>query len=124
VPDIEEIIRAQKEGRPARTNTICSYDTPGDLVAIIIIVPPVTGRNAAAYTSARDTYFRQFPGSARPISGIGEDAWLSGGSTLHVLAGKEAYFIVATQMAEPSSPEVVTAVARAVLQKLYRPPAS
>ena len=120
VPDIEEIVNAGKEGRPARTSTICNYDTPGDLVAITIIVPPVSGRNAAAYTSARDAYFRQHPGSARPVSGIGEDAWLAAGSTLHVLAGKEGYFIVATRMAQPKSPDVVAAVARAVLYRLYR----
>lgn len=120
VPDIEEIVNAGKEGRPARTSTICNYDTPGDLVAIVIIVPPLTGRNATAYTSARDAYFRQYPGSARHVSGIGEDAWLAAGSTLHVLADEEAYFIVATRMAEPESPDVVAAVARAVLGKLYR----
>lgn len=120
VPDIEEIILAEKERRPARTNSICNYDTPGDLVAITIILPPVAGRNAEAYTSARDQYFRQYPGSARPVSGIGDDAWLAAGTTLHVLAGKEAYFIVATRMAEPQSPDVVAAVARAVIERLYR----
>lgn len=120
VPDIEEIIRAEKEGRAARTNTICSYDTPGDIVAITIIVPPVSDRNSAAYLSQREAYFRQYPGSARHVSGVGEDAWLAGGATLHVLAGKSAYFIVATRMAQPKSPEVVAAVARAVIERLHR----
>jgi hypothetical protein len=120
MPDIEEIILAEKERRPARTNTICSYDTPGDLVEITIIVPHPSERNSAAYASAREAYSRQYPGSARQVSGIGEDAWLAAGTTLHVLAGKEAYFIVTTRMAQPKSPEVVAAVARAVIARLYR----
>ena len=120
VPDIEEIIQSEKEGRPARTSTICSYDTPTDIVAITIIVPPVSERGSAAYVSAREAYFRQYPGSGRHVSGIGEDAWLAAGTTLHVLAGKNANFIVATRTAQPNSPDVVVAVARAVLQKLYR----
>ncbi|HLE57076.1 MAG TPA: hypothetical protein VJB15_08335 [Rhodothermia bacterium] len=120
MPDIEEIILAEKERRPARTNTICSYDTPGDLVEIAIIVPHPSERNSASYASAREAYFRRNPGSARPVSGIGEDAWLAAGSTLHVLAGKDAYFIVTTRNTRPKSPEVVAAVARAVIARLYR----
>jgi hypothetical protein len=120
VPDIDEIVQAGKEGRPARTNTICSYDVRGDIVAITITVPPVSDRNATAYMSARDAYLRQYPGSARAVSGVGEDAWLAGGSTLHVLAGKDAQFIVATRMAQPKSPEVLVAVARAVVERLNR----
>lgn len=120
VPDIEELINSGREGRPARTSTICSYDTPTDIVAITLIVPPVSDRSAAAYRSAREAYFRQYPGSARDVSGIGEDAWLAAGNTLHVLAGDNAYFVVATRMARPNSPDVVAAVARAVVERLHR----
>jgi len=120
VPDIEEIIRSEREGRTARTNTICSYDTASDIVAITIIVPPLPERSSAAYLSAREAYFRQYPGSGQHVSGIGEDAWLAAGTTLHVLAGRNARFIVATRMAQPRSREVVVAVARAVLDRLYR----
>ncbi len=120
VPDIEELINSGREGRPARTSTICSYDTPTDIVAITIIVPPASERNSAAYLSQREAYFRQYPGSVRHVSGIGEDAWLAAGTTLHVLAGSNAHFIVATRTAQPKSPEVVAAVARAVLDRLYR----
>lgn len=119
VPDIDEIVAAGREGRAARTSTICSYDTGGDLVAITITVPPLSDRNAAAYHSAREAYFRQYPASAKPVAGIGEDAWLAGGTTLHVLAGPSAYFIVATRMVQPNSPDVVAKVARAVLDRLY-----
>jgi hypothetical protein len=120
VPDIEEIVNAGREGRAPRTSTICTYDTPGDLVAISITVPPVSGRSAAAYRSAREAYFRQYPGSARDVSGVGEDAWLGAGNTLHVLAGEHAYFIVTTRMARPNSPDVVAAVARAAIERLRR----
>ena len=120
VPDIDEIVQAGKEGRPARTNTICNYDVRGDLVAITITVPPVSDRTAAAYHAAREAYFSQHPASARDVSGIGEDAWLASGTSLHVLAGKNAPFIIATRMAQPNSPEVLAAVARAVVERLYR----
>ena len=120
VPDIEEIVAAGREGRPAHTSTICSYDTGGELVAITITVPPLANRNAAAYNSEREAYFRQYPGSARPIAGIGENAWLAGGTTLHVLAGPNAPFTVATRMAKPNSQDVVTKVARAVVERLSR----
>ncbi len=120
VPDIEEIVAAGREGRAAHTSTICSYDTGGELVAITIIVPPLSNRNAAAYRSAREAYFRQYPGSAKPVAGIGEDAWFAGGTTLHVLAGPNAHFTVATRMAQPDSPDVVAKVARAVVARLSR----
>lgn len=120
VPDIEEIVNSGREGRAARTSTICSYDTPSDIVAITVIVPPVSDRSAAAYRSAREAYFRQYPGSARDVSGVGEDAWLAAGNTLHVLGGDNAYFVVATRMARPNSPDVVAAVARAVVERLRR----
>src|SRR5215211_7582633 len=83
VPDIEEIVAAGREGRAANTSTICSYDTGGELVAITITVPPLSDRNAASYQSARDAYFRQYPGRAKRVAGIGEDAWLAGGTALH-----------------------------------------
>lgn len=118
MPDIEEIISSQKEGRPARANLICSYETPSDLVAITIIVPPLSERTAAGYWKARETSFRQAQG--QPIAGVGEDAWLGGGTVLHVLAGKNAHFTVATRMHQPRSREVVTSLARAVLEKLHR----
>lgn len=120
VPDIDEIVAAGKEGRAAHTSTICSYNTPGEFVAITIVVPPLANRTAGAYQSEREAYFRQYPGSAKRVAGVGEDAWLAGGTTLHVLAGPNAHFTVATRMAQPKSPDIVAAVARAVVDKLYR----
>jgi hypothetical protein len=118
VPDIGEIIRAEKEGRTARANTICSYDTPTEFESITIIVPPVSDQSSAAFRKAREDNSRRF--RAEPIAGLGEDAWLAAGTTLHVLAGKSAQFIVATRAYQEGSRDVVIAVAKAVLARLYR----
>lgn len=118
VPDIGELIRAEKEGRNARANTICSYDTPSEFGSITIIVPPVGDQSSAAYRKAREDYFRQFHGES--IDGLGEDAWIAAGTTLHVLAGKTAQFIVATRTVRDGSRDIVIAVAKAVLARLYR----
>lgn len=118
VPDIGEIIRAEKEGRTARANSICSYDTPNEFGGITIIVPPVSEQSSAAYRKAREDYFRQFHGEQ--IDGLGEDAWFAAGTTLHVLAGKTAQFIVATPTVRVGSRDIVIAVAKAVLARLYR----
>lgn len=118
VPDIGEIIRAEKEGRTARANNICAYDTMNEIGGITIIVPPVSEQSSAAYRRARQDYFRQ--SSGENIDGIGQDAWLAGGTTLHVLAGETAQFIVATRSARDGSRDTVIAVAKAVLARLYR----
>ena len=118
VPDIGEIIRAEKEGRTAHANTICSYDTPSEYVNIAIIIPPVGEQNSAAYRSEHEDYLRQ--SHAESIGGLGDDAWLAGGTTLHVLAGKSAQFIVATRMVDGGSRDVVVAVAKAVLSRFNR----
>jgi hypothetical protein len=118
MPDIGEIIRAEKEGRTARASTICSYDTPTEFESITIIVPPVSDQSSAAYRRARDDY--SLRSHAEPIAGLGEGAWLAAGTTLHVLAGKSAQFIVSTRASREGSREVVIAVAKAVLDRLYR----
>lgn len=118
VPDIGEIIRAEREGRTARANNICAYDTMNEIGGVTIIVPPVSEQSSAAYHKAREDYFRQFSGAK--IDGLGEDAWLAGGTTLHVLAGKNAQFIVATRTARDGSRDIVIGVAKAVLARLYR----
>ena len=120
VPDIEEIVAAGREGRAAHTSTICSYDTGGELVAITITVPPLANRNATSYQSEREAYFRLHPGAAKRVAGIGADAWLAEGTTLHVLAGPNAHFTVATRNSQPNSADVVAKVARAVVERLSR----
>jgi hypothetical protein len=118
VPDIGEIIRAEKEHRTARANYICAYDTMNEIGGITIIVPQVSEQSSAAYRRAREEYFRRFSGEN--IDGIGQDAWLAGGTTLHVLAGETAQFIVATRSERDGSRDIVIAVAKAVLARLYR----
>jgi hypothetical protein len=118
VPDIGEIIRAEKEGRTARANTICSYETPSEFESITIIVPPVSDQSSVAYRKAREDYLARF--RAEPITGLGQDAWLSAETTLHVLAGETAQFIVSTRANREGSRDVVIAVAKAVLSRKER----
>jgi hypothetical protein len=118
VPDISEIIRAEREHRSAKASTICNYDSSADIGDIAIVVPEVSQQNVAAYRKARDEYARSF--RAEKISGIGEDAWLAGGNTLHVLAGRNAQFIVATRNWQKSSRDVVIAVAKSIMSRITR----
>ena len=118
VPDIAEIIRAEKENRAARPSTICNYDSSADVGDIVIIIPEVSQRNIPAYQKAREEYSRNF--QAEKISGIGEDAWLAGGNTLHVLAGRNAQFIVATRYWQKNSRDIVIAVAKSILSRHAR----
>ena len=118
VPDIAEIIRAGKEDRTARASTVCSYDSINEFGTIAIMIPPVSEQSSAAYRRTREDYFRQAHGES--IDGLGEDAWLAGGTTLHVLAGKTAQFIVATRTAQEWSRDAVIGVAKAVLARISR----
>ena len=118
VPDIGEIIRAEKENRSARPSTICNYDSSADVGDIIIIVPEVSQQSVAAYRKARDDYARNF--RAENIAGIGDEAWMAGGNTLHVLAGRNAQFIVATRYWQANSRDVVIAVAKSVMSRISR----
>ena len=118
VPDISEIIRAERENRSARASTICNYDSSADVGDIVVIIPEVSQQNVAAYRKSRDEYARNF--SAQKISGVGEDAWLAGGNTLHVLAGRNAQFIVATRYWQQNSRDVVIAVAKSILSRHVR----
>lgn len=97
--------------------TICSYATRSDFGAISIVVPPPAERSTANYWKARETYFRQFPGSAHGVPGIGEDAWISAGTTLRVLVREDVQFIIMTQMWREQSRELVIKLARAILDR-------
>ncbi len=121
VPDIGEILRADNESRVPRERAICSYDTPSDFGSIVIIVPSVSQQNPAAFQRIRDEYSRR--GHPQQIEGLGEDAWLESGGALHVLAGKNAQFIVATRTPRETPRETLIAVARAVLNSRSPMPA-
>lgn len=114
----EQGIGSSADGRAPGPGTICVYDTGGDFGAIQVIVPPPGERRTEAWRAAREAYFRQFPGSAAAVPGLGEDAWFAAGSTLHVLARDGVHFTLATRMAQPRSRELLTALARAVLGRL------
>ena len=115
MPDIGEILRADKESRAPRERAICSYDTPSEFGSIIIIVPSVSQQNPAAFQRVREEYSRR--SHPEQIEGLGEDAWLERGGALHVLAGKNAQFIVATRTPRETSRETLIAVAQAVIQR-------
>ncbi|MFN2601602.1 MAG: hypothetical protein ABR582_02470 [Gemmatimonadaceae bacterium] len=116
VPDIGEILRADNEGRVPRERAVCSYDTVNEFGSIVIIVPSVSQQNPAAFQRARDEYSQR--SHAEQIEGLGEDAWVESGGAVHVLAGKNAQFIVATRTPREMSREMLIATARAVVARL------
>jgi hypothetical protein len=115
VPDIGEILRADNESRVPRERAICSYDTLNEFGSIVIIVPSVSQQNTAAFQRARDEYSQR--SHAEQIEGLGEDAWIESGGALHVLAGKNAQFIVATRTPRQTPRETLIAVAQAIIQR-------
>jgi hypothetical protein len=117
VPDIAEIVRAQEEGRNPGPGNICSYRTISEFGEINIDIPPQAERNVGHYWKTRDSYFRTFPGSADPISGLGKDAWIGGGTSLHVLVRDDVHLGISTQFYQRRSREVVVDVARYVLRQ-------
>jgi hypothetical protein len=118
VPSIDKIVRAQSENREPGPGTICSYETRSDFGAIMIAVPAREDRRAAEYWETRARYFETFPGSARSIGHLGMDAWLSGGTTLHVLVRGDEYFTLSTQMYQPRSREHLVNIAQVLLGQL------
>jgi hypothetical protein len=61
---------------------------------------------------------KKFAGSAQHIDGIGYEAWIAGGNTLHVLAARNAQFIVGTRYWQPNSRDVVMAVAKSIMSRI------
>jgi hypothetical protein len=115
VPSIAKVVQAGDENREPDPGTICSYETGSDFGAITIFVPAVAERRAAVYWGRRAKYFETFPGSAKPVAGLGKDAWAAGGNTLHVLIGEGQYFSLSTQMYQPGSGELLVKLARSVI---------
>jgi len=84
-PDLMQIVAAQKTHRNPDPGTICSYETQSEFGQLKVVVPTPAERTAARYREARDHYLATYPGSARMVSGVGEEAWLAGGGDLWVL---------------------------------------
>ena len=118
VPSLDKVVNAQRENREPGPGTICLYETRSDFGAILIAVPARADRSASEYWKTRAKYFETFPGAAQPVPGLGVDAWLSGGTALHVLARGDESFTLSTQMAQPRSREVLVTIAQGVLGQL------
>jgi hypothetical protein len=118
VPSILKVVEAQREGREPLPGTICAYSTGSEFGQLSIHLPPRSERRSTTYWEARERYFRTYPGSARPILNLGIDAWLAGGASLQVLVREDEYFVVSTQWYQPRSSQVLTALSRAVLERL------
>lgn len=118
IPSLGQVVDAQREGREPSPGTICYYETRSDFGAIWIAVPTRKERRAALYWEGRAKYFQTYPGSARPVADLGTDAWLGGGTTLHVLVRGDEHFSLSTQMYQERSRELLTHIARVVLSRL------
>jgi len=117
VPSILEEVEAQRQRRPPAPGQICVFETGAEFGSITLSVVPGAERKAASYREARERYFRTYPGSARPISGTGEDAWLAGGTSLSVLIRNDQYFTLSTQQYQPESGELLAKIARLIVAK-------
>ncbi len=117
VPDIREVVQAEREHREPRPGIICSYGTRTPFNAITIDVPPRPLRTTDRYWAQRTDYFQTYRGSAEPIRGLGQDAWLAARADLRVLIRDGEYFHVATQSYQPQSRELLIRIARAILEK-------
>ena len=118
-PSIGKVVQAPHTGGdPGPGKYICVYETRSDYVDLYVIAPTPEQSSSVGYWASREQYFRQFPGSARAIANLGEDAWIAGGTTLHVLARHDLHFVVATRMYQEGSDRVLIALARAVLARV------
>lgn len=118
VPDIMEIVRAQKQGREPEPGVICSYETRSDFGAITVVVPSRADQTTAKYRETLESR-RQHPGGRVEIlRGLALHAWISNKKTVHVLVRDDAHFSVGTQMYDPRSQALVISVAQAILREL------
>lgn len=118
VPSIAKIVEAQRTNQEPAPGRLCTYETHSAFGMIMIAVPSRADRRAAEYWKARAKYFETYPGSGQFIRDLGSDAWLAGGSTLHVLISGDEYFSVSTQMYQPGSRDLLVKIARVVLSKI------
>jgi hypothetical protein len=116
---IAELVQARRGGRASSAGTICRYDTSSPFGSIAIEVP--ADRRAETFASSRAEAFAKFPRSTAAIAGVGTDAWLVGGASLHVLVRDAGYFTVTTQNARPESRDLLTRIARRIVAELASP---
>jgi hypothetical protein len=116
-PSISKIVEAQRDNAEAGPGTICVFETTSVFGEVSIAVPLKANRRAVTYWEARNRYFQTFPGSARVISALGEDAWLAGGATLTVLVRDDEYLTISVQYYQPQARELLIAIARRILDR-------
>lgn len=113
-PDILEIVRAQDENRPIRPGRLCVYKT--QTVFGEIMVGLTEEQDTAKFRQARDIYFARFPGSAKPIPNLGQDAWIGGGASLHLLVRDDLQLTIGTQYYQKESEDLLIRIARRLLK--------
>ncbi|MGH8991022.1 MAG: hypothetical protein ACRDZ7_05780 [Acidimicrobiia bacterium] len=91
VASIDQIVAVQDRGGtaddvPTGDRRLCSYTTTSRLRAITVFVPKASGDAAKLFTSRRG-------GHDESVDGVGDDAYLAGGASLHVLVGVAAFSI-------------------------------
>jgi hypothetical protein len=112
-PDILELVRAQDENRSIGSGRVCVYKTQtvfGD-----IMVGLAEEADSAKFRQARDIYFARFPGSAKPIPNLGQDAWIGGGANLRLLVRDDLQLTIVTQYYRKESEELLIRIARRLL---------
>jgi hypothetical protein len=119
VETIGEIVQTRRVERAPGAGTICRYDTSSSFGSIAIEVP--TDRRAETFASSRVEAFAKYPGSTTAVPGVGADAWLAGGTSLHVLVRDADYFTVTTQQYRPESRDVVVRIAQRIVAELTSP---
>jgi hypothetical protein len=112
-PDISEIVRAQDENRSIGPGRLCVYKT--ETVFGDIMVGLSAERDPAKFRQARDIYFARFPGSAKPIPNLGQDAWIGGGANLHLFVRDDLQLTIGTQKYQKESEELLIRIARRLL---------
>ena len=111
--DILELVRAQDENRSIGPGRVCVYKTQtvfGD-----IMVGLAEEQDPAKFRQARDIYFARFPGSAKPIPNLGQDAWIGGGANLRLLIRNDLQLTISTQNYQKASEELLIRIARRLL---------
>jgi hypothetical protein len=110
---ISEIVRAQDENRPIGPGRLCVYKTQTVFGDIMVGLP--AEQDPAKFRQERDIYFARFPGSAKPIPNLGQDAWIGGGTNLRVLVRNDLQLAIATQHYQKESEGLLIRIARELL---------
>jgi hypothetical protein len=115
VAGILETTTAERESRPPPPGRLCVFETRSDFGQLMLYLP--AEHTNLVFRAQRAKYFASYPGSARPISGVGEEAWLAGGASLHVFAAPDFYFVVSVQMYQPEAADLLVRLARAIINR-------